>query len=634
MRRVVGGNVWAAFALVAIAALMVGLLGIGYPATAQSGDQVTYVVQPGDNLFRIGLRFGVSAQEIARANGILNPNFVYAGQVLVIPRRGGQQPQQPSLTPTPVARFGWALGMNQYVAITLVQVGAIPPNTLVRVSSATYLNGEYVYQVATKEEVFAEAKDSQLGFAPGVTPGAPTPTSTQPTPVPTVTLTPLPPTPIPPTPQLPPSTIPEFYVVRYGDHLFRIASRFGVGVGTLISLNNLSNPNLIYIGQVLRLRPAGSGSAPTNPTAAPGEATAIPVTATPVPNTAGNVGYAFGLQVDLRGVDAAGITARVSDLGAVWVKQHVSWRQLEPQKGQADFTVLDGQVNALTATGAKVMLTVSRAPDWARTSAVEDGPATNNADFASFLTALANRYKGKVGAYEVWERPNVRREWNGKPISAASYVEMLRLAYAALKGVDSNVIVVSAGLAPTGFNDGINAISDRVFLRQAYQAGLAAYADAIGVQPAGFANPPDSSCCAASPGVSGWFNDRTFYFRDTLADYRQIMLDGRDSGTFLWVTDFGWGASDGILADPTAVDPFFGFVEFTDQREQAQYTVRALAIGKALGYVGPMFLANLNACQTVSASGPASEFAACYYSLLDPAGASRPVYDAVKSAAK
>jgi LysM repeat protein len=630
MRRVVGGSVWAALALVAIAALMVGLLGIGSPAVAQGEDQVRYVVQPGDNLFRIGLRFGVNAQDIARINGILNPNVVYAGQVLIIPRPGSQQPQQPSLTPTPIARFGWALGMEQYVAITLVQVGPIPPNTLVRLGSAMYLNGEYAYQIITKENVAAEAKDSQLGIAPGVTPGAPTPTSAQPTPLPTVTFTPPPPT---ATPQTPPSTIPEFYVVRYGDHLFRIANRFGVNVGVLISLNNLSNPNLIYIGQVLRLRPATGGAGPV-PTAAPGEATAIPATATPVPNTAGNVGYAFGLQVDLRGVDAAGITARVSDLGTGWVKQQVSWRQLEPQKGQANFAVLDAQVDALTATGARVLLTVSRAPDWARTSAVEDGPATNNTDFAAFLTTLATRYKGKVDAYEVWERPNVRREWNGKPISAASYVEMLRLAYAALKGVDSNVIVVSAGLAPTGFNDGINAISDRVFLRQAYQAGLAAYADAIGVQPAGFANPPDASCCAASPGVSGWFNDRSFYFRDTLTDYRQIMLDSRDGGTFLWVTDFGWGASDGILSDPTAVDPFFGFVEFTDQREQAQYTVRALAIGKALGYVGPMFLANLNACQTVSASGPASEFAACYYSLLDPAGASRPVYDAVKSAAK
>ncbi|MCC7448544.1 MAG: LysM peptidoglycan-binding domain-containing protein [Anaerolineae bacterium] len=44
-----------------------------------------YVVQRGDNLFRISLRFGVSMQALAAANGITNYNYVYVGQVLVIP---------------------------------------------------------------------------------------------------------------------------------------------------------------------------------------------------------------------------------------------------------------------------------------------------------------------------------------------------------------------------------------------------------------------------------------------------------------------------------------------------------------------------------------------------------------------
>lgn len=45
----------------------------------------TYVVRPGDNLFRISLRFGRSMLEIAQANGIFNVNRIFAGQVLVIP---------------------------------------------------------------------------------------------------------------------------------------------------------------------------------------------------------------------------------------------------------------------------------------------------------------------------------------------------------------------------------------------------------------------------------------------------------------------------------------------------------------------------------------------------------------------
>jgi LysM repeat protein len=45
-----------------------------------------HIVQPGENIFRIGLIYNVTWDRIARANGIFNPNFVIAGQRLVIPR--------------------------------------------------------------------------------------------------------------------------------------------------------------------------------------------------------------------------------------------------------------------------------------------------------------------------------------------------------------------------------------------------------------------------------------------------------------------------------------------------------------------------------------------------------------------
>ena len=70
---------------------------------------------------------------------------------------------------------------------------------------------------------------------------------------------------------------------------------------------------------------------------------------------------------------------------------------------------------------------------------------------------------------------------------------------------------------------------------------------------------------------------------------------------FLWVTDFGWGSSEGVVADPNTVDPSFGFVNFTSQTAQAQYIPRAFEVARTLGYVGPMFLYNLNYCQTVTA---------------------------------
>jgi len=58
--------------------------------------EVTHVVQRGENLFRIALRYGTTVQAIASANGIANPARIYAGQKLVISPSGAQSPQPPA----------------------------------------------------------------------------------------------------------------------------------------------------------------------------------------------------------------------------------------------------------------------------------------------------------------------------------------------------------------------------------------------------------------------------------------------------------------------------------------------------------------------------------------------------------
>ena len=45
-----------------------------------------HVVQPGENLFRIALRYNMTWDVMARANGLCFPYLVFAGQVLAIPR--------------------------------------------------------------------------------------------------------------------------------------------------------------------------------------------------------------------------------------------------------------------------------------------------------------------------------------------------------------------------------------------------------------------------------------------------------------------------------------------------------------------------------------------------------------------
>lgn len=58
----------------------------GQPAAPSPGGS-TYVVQAGDNLFRIALRYGMSHVDLAQYNGIAYPYNVYVGQVIQIPQQ-------------------------------------------------------------------------------------------------------------------------------------------------------------------------------------------------------------------------------------------------------------------------------------------------------------------------------------------------------------------------------------------------------------------------------------------------------------------------------------------------------------------------------------------------------------------
>lgn len=56
-----------------------------------SGD-VTHIVQPGETLVSIAWLYGVDVSTLARANHILNPNYIYVGQRLIIPAKPTTQP--------------------------------------------------------------------------------------------------------------------------------------------------------------------------------------------------------------------------------------------------------------------------------------------------------------------------------------------------------------------------------------------------------------------------------------------------------------------------------------------------------------------------------------------------------------
>lgn len=187
-----------------------------FPALAAAED-VTYVVQPGDTLFRISQQYGVSIDAIAQANNISNREQIFSGQKLTIPDLteavdtdlfAGEPLKhvvQPGETLASIA--------NRY-GLTVRQIAQINnitnPDRILRGQTLTVFAGTDAESAVNTDTAAAPAYTVPLGV------GTP-------------------------------------YVVQAGENLAEIAQRHGITWPAIVQANNISDPNRIKAGQVIIL---------------------------------------------------------------------------------------------------------------------------------------------------------------------------------------------------------------------------------------------------------------------------------------------------------------------------------------------------------------------------------------------
>jgi len=304
-----------------------------------------------------------------------------------------------------------------------------------------------------------------------------------------------------------------------------------------------------------------------------------------------------------------------------WIKMAVPWRSIEPScKNCIDWDDLDRVVLAASQAGLKILARVDHQPAWSRVTPVDNGPPDDIYDYADFVSVLAKRYregspKGTIQAIEVWNEPNLSREWGGATIDksqASQYMFMLKQTYQLVKAEDPTKIIVSAGLSPTGTNDE-TAQPDDVYLGWLYEEGLAQWSDAIGMHGAGYGSAPEADL-NSNPA----FAHASFYFR-RIEQLRDIMVLNGDSGKQVWLLEFGWTTDQ--------VNPQYSWYAVTAE-QQADYIVRAykFAKDKWSPWVGPMFVWNI--------ADPAwtPEVEQFWWSITNPDGTTRPAFDALSAA--
>ena len=351
-----------------------------------------------------------------------------------------------------------------------------------------------------------------------------------------------------------------------------------------------------------------------------------PAPATPASSPPGSRdGLRHGFQVDY-GNDYQRAFRLTREAGFGWAKLQVRWADWETARGKSDFAYLDQVVENAASQRLKLLFSVTTTPHWARPPGADmsvDGPPADPKTFAQFLGALASRYKGKVAAYEVWNEQNLSREWGGPgKMNAAEYVALLKSAYESIKAADRDALVLTGALTPSGEvtvpeMGGQLARDDIDFFKEMYQAGMKGHFDGVGVHPSGFNNAPDlDPRDSAVLDRQGTFRGhRSFYYRN-FELYHEVMAQEGDREKQLWFTEFGW-ASGGQAGREWA------YAHENTERQQAEYLVKAFDIAKQRGYVGAMFVWNLNFFGT--------DYAKRAFAVLNPDWSPRPAHTALAS---
>lgn len=306
----------------------------------------------------------------------------------------------------------------------------------------------------------------------------------------------------------------------------------------------------------------------------------------------------------------------VRKLGFTWAQVFIPWASVEPVKDSPRrWAVVDSIIQAGRQYNVHLLARVDRPPDWAREpGSYATGPVRlDELDrWADFLEALAARGAGVIGAYEIWNEPNLSIEWGGLPPDPGRYVRILQTAYPAIKRGDPNAIVVAAAMATTGpAGDRFmpDVLEDLWYIERMYQAGAKGYFDALGTNPHGFGYPPEQDVNRAN-GLA---------FRRA-EQQRAIMERFGDGARSMWAMEVGWLVDPGPACYPAWEQEGRLWQKVTPE-QQRDYLVRAYQYAQQhWPWMAGMILFNLDFGAVPSEAGCPGATNVCqatrFYSLV------------------
>jgi hypothetical protein len=246
-------------------------------------------------------------------------------------------------------------------------------------------------------------------------------------------------------------------------------------------------------------------------------------------------------------------------MGVKDVRIMIPWAGVEMYKGKYNWSAVDRVVNSAATRGMGVLGIINSTPYWAATNKV---PISGHPDpnvYADFAGKVAQRYKGKVAAYEVWNEPNGFKYWSN--VDPVKYTTMLKAAYSTIKAQDPTATVIG-GVVGAGLSFGNIAMNPVTFVDKMYQNGAGGYFDALSFHPYHY----KLKFSAGKTVTNSPYKQ--------LEALRALMVKNGDSSKLIWNTEYGQPSTAALGGEAT----------------QAAFIQDMLTTWSKLSYVGPVYL--------------------------------------------
>ncbi len=275
--------------------------------------------------------------------------------------------------------------------------------------------------------------------------------------------------------------------------------------------------------------------------------------------------FEYGGHVNTTATNATGV---MQSAGMTWMKVQLRYGPgMNPNAAASAISEAHGR-------GFKILLGVVGSP-----GDLAAGGADYVRGFASFLGGVASQ---GPDAIEVWNEPNIDREWPNGQIDGGQYAEMLRLAHEAIKGANRGVQVISAAPAPTGAESAYPGavVNDDRWLRQFVDAGGLNYADCVG------AHYNEGVVPATATSGDPRDNYYTRYFPGMLNTYWSIINGAKP----ICFTELGYLTPEGY----PPLDPYFSWGANTTVAQQSTWLTQAVALASQSGRVRLLIIWNID----------------------------------------